>query len=139
MWWKRQRKIAVALTCADWRLHHQKVELNARLAKLSRVDGVDLICVPGPDGLTKAERAREWAVVVEQIKFLIHVHAPKALIVLAHQRCAGHPVGDTEHETDAPGAAKALKAATEFAGPVRAMVAAYRSDKAWSLKTLAEY
>ena len=139
MWWKRRRKIAVALTCADWRLHHHKVELNARLARLWGVHGVDLICVPGPDGLIKADRAAEWAAVVEQIKILIRVHVPKTLIVLAHQHGAGHPVGDAEHEIDSPAAAVALKQATEFTGPVRAMVAIYRSGKAWNLKSIAEY
>lgn len=138
LWGKRHKKLAVILTCADWRLHLKKVDMNARMTKLLGVDGADLICVPGPDGLIKPERAGEWGTAVAQIKLLIGAHAPAAVVVLAHQRCAGHPVSDAEHDRDAVATAEALKAATGFDGPVKAVVAIYRSDTAWDLKTLAE-
>jgi len=75
MWGKKHKPLAVALTCADWRLHQRKVDLNARLAKLLHVEGVDLIALPGPDGLLKPERAAEWKAAVGQIKLLIVAHA----------------------------------------------------------------
>ena len=139
MWGKRRKKLAIALTCADWRLHQRKVDLNARLAKFLGVQGVDLICVPGPDGLGKPGREAEWEVAVAQIGLLIGVHAPQAVVVLGHQRCAGHPVIDADHDTDVAAVAKALKAATGFSGPIKAAVAAYRSDTAWDLKAIAEF
>lgn len=139
MWGTKHKKLAVALTCADWRLHQHKVDMNARLAKLLRVDGMDLICVPGPDGLIKPERAAEWQTAVSQIKLLIGAHAPVVVVVVAHQRCAGHPVTDGEHDGDAAATAKALKEATGFAGPVRAVVAVYQSDTSWDFKPLAEF
>jgi hypothetical protein len=139
MWGKKHKKLAVALTCADWRLHQRKVDLNARLARLLGVNGVDLIAVPGPDGLIKAERQSEWQTAVSQIKLLIGAHAPSVVVVLAHQRCAGHPVSDPEHDADVAATAKALKAETAFTGPIKAIVAVYRSDTAWELKTLAEF
>ena len=139
MWGRKQRKLAVALTCADWRLHQRKVDLNARLAKMLHVEGVDLIAVPGPDGLTKPDRGSEWQTAVAQIKVLIVAHSPHALVVLAHQRCAGHPVSDTEHDVDVAAAAKALKEATGFAHAVHAAVAVYRSDTAWDLKPAGTY
>jgi len=139
MWGKMHKKLAVALTCADWRLHAHKVDLNRRIAGLLHVDGVDLIAVPGPDGLIKAERKGEWETAVAQIKLLIGAHSPHALIVLAHQRCAGHPVSDHEHDADVAKTAEALKSATGFAGPVRAAVAVYHSDTAWDLKTIKEF
>ena len=139
MWGKRRKKLAIALTCADWRLHQRKVDLNARLAKFLGVQGVDLICVPGPDGLGKPGREAEWEVAVAQIGLLIGVHAPQAVVVLGHQRCAGHPVIDADHDTDVAAVAKALKAVTGFSGPIKAAVAAYRSDTAWDLKAVAEY
>ena len=135
-WGRRHRKLAVALTCADWRLHQRKVDLNARVAKMLDVHGVDLIAVPGPDGLTKPERAAEWEAAVAQIKLLIGAHAPHALVVLAHQRCAGHPVSDAEHDVDVAATAKALKEATGFKEKVHAAVAVYHSDTAWDLKPL---
>ena len=139
MWGKRRKKLAVVLTCADWRLHQRKVDLNARLAKLLRAHGVDLITVPGPDGLARPERRSEWQTAVSQIKLLVAVHAPVAVAVVAHQRCAGHPVADADHDVDAAATAKALKAETGFSGKVRAIVAVYHSDTSWDLKPLAEF
>jgi hypothetical protein len=136
MWGKKRKKLAIALTCADWRLHLRKVDMNARLAAKLGVEGVDLIAVPGPDGLIKPERQNEWQTAVAQIKLLIGAHAPRVIVVLAHQRCAGHPVSDAEHVADAAATAKALKAATGFAGPVRAALMVYRSDTSWDLKLL---
>jgi hypothetical protein len=139
MWGKKYKKLAVALTCADWRLHQRKVDLNARLTNFLGVHGVDLICMPGPDGLRKPGREAEWQVAVAQIGLLIGVHAPHAVVVLGHQRCAGHPVNDADHDTDVAAVARALKAVTGFSGPIKAAVAAYRSDTAWDLKAIAEY
>jgi hypothetical protein len=134
MWGKKHKKLAVALTCADWRLHQRKVDMNARLAAKLGVEGVDLIAVPGPDGLIKPERQSEWQSAVAQVKLLIGAHAPRVIVVLAHQRCAGHPVSDAEHDTDVAATAKALKAATGFAGPVRAALMVYHADTAWDLQ-----
>ena len=139
MWGKRHRKLAIVLTCADWRLHQRKVDLNARLAKRLGVDGIDLITVPGPDGLIKAERLSEWQTAVAQIKLLIGAHAPQVVTVVAHQRCAGHPVSDGEHDADVVATARALKEATGFSGPVRALVAVYHTDLRWDLKDVASF
>ena len=139
MFWQRHKRVAVALTCADWRLHHRRVDLNARLARALKVGGVDLIAVPGPDGLLRPDRQAEWAAALGQIVLLIGAHSPSALIVLAHQRCAGHPVSDPEHDTDVASTAKALKTQSAFAGPVLAYVAAYQSDSRWQLKRIGEY
>lgn len=139
MWGSKHKNLAVALTCADWRLHQRKVDLNRRIAKLLKVQGVDLIAVPGPDGLIKAEREAEWMTAVGQISLLVGAHTPVALIVLAHQRCAGHPVSDPQHDTDVAVTARMLKEATRFQGPVHAAVAVYHADSAWDLKPIAKY
>jgi hypothetical protein len=139
MFWRRHKKVAVALTCADWRLHHRRVDLNRRLTKALRVHGVDLIAVPGPDGLATPERRGEWEAATAQIRLLIGAHQPESLAVLAHQRCAGHPVSDEAHDTDVAAAAKALKAETGFAGPVAAMVAVYHTDSKWDLKRIGTF
>jgi hypothetical protein len=134
MWGAKHKKLAVALTCVDWRLHHPNVRLNARLARLLRVHGVDVVTVPGPDGLLRAERQDEWRVALSQVKLLIGIHNPVALLVLAHQRCAGHPVPDGDHDHDVAKTAQALKTETGFTGKVRAAVAIYRSDTSWELQ-----
>jgi hypothetical protein len=138
MFWRRHKKLAVALVCADWRLHQRRVNLNKRLSQLLRIDGVDTIAVPGPDGLARPERATEWQNAVSQISLLIAVHKPAALTVVAHQRCAGHPVGDDEHVHDVMTVAKALKEATKFPGPVVGSIAVYHSDASWGLRKIGE-
>jgi hypothetical protein len=138
MFWNRHKKIAVALVCADWRLHHKRVNLNKRLSRLLGVDGVDTIAVPGPDGLALPERAAEWKTAVSQISLLIGAHKPVSLVVAAHQRCAGHPVDDDRHRADVMIVAKALKEATKFPGPVIAVVIVYHSDARWGLEKIGE-
>ena len=139
MWGRKHKKLAVALVCADWRLHQHKVDMNRRLAKLLDVHGVDLVAVPGPDGLVKPERGAEWQTAVGQIKLLVGAHAPRVLVVVAHQRCAGHPVSDAEHETDVLATAKSLKTETGFAGPVHAILAVYHSDTSWELRPVGQF
>lgn len=139
MFWRRHKRIAVGLMCADWRLHQKSVEFNSRIARQLKVDGVDVIAVPGPDGLTKPEREAEWKIAVAQIKLLIGAHSPQTLTVVAHQRCAGHPVSDEAHDADVAATAKALKEETGFAGPSVAMVATYASDTNWGLKKIATF
>lgn len=138
MFWRRHKKLAVALVCADWRLHNSRVNLNRRVARLLQVDGVDTIAVPGPDGLALPTRSGEWQNAVNQISLLIAVHKPTALTVVAHQRCAGHPVGDNEHTGDVMTVARALKDATKFPGPVVGTVAVYHNDAKWGLQKIGE-
>ena len=42
MFWRRHKKIAVGLMCADWRLHQKSVEFNSRIARQLKVDGVEI-------------------------------------------------------------------------------------------------
>jgi hypothetical protein len=128
---------AVVLTCVDWRLHQRDSDLNGKLCRLLEVRGADMIAVPGPDGLLLPERAGEWAAAVSQFKRVIVVRAPLVLAVVAHHQCIGHPVPDEKHGTDVISIAAALKAETGFAGPIRAIVAVYRSDTAWDLEAVA--
>jgi len=139
MWGRKHKKLAVALVCADWRLHQHKVDMNRRLAKLLDVHGADMVAVPGPDGLEKPERSAEWQTAAGQIKLLVGAHAPLILVVVAHQRCAGHPVSDAEHEADVLATAKALKEQTGFAGPVRAVLMVYGSDISWDFKPIGQF
>jgi len=136
--WRRQR-LAVALTCADWRLHHPRVDAYRRLCHQLGVDGLDVTAVPGPDGLLDPKRAHEWEIVAGWTKLLIGAHQPAKLAVVAHQRCAGHPVNDDQHTHDARETARALKEKVGFARPVVAFVATYVSDARWGIKEVGVY
>lgn len=136
MFGRGHKKLAVAVVCADWRLHHRKTEFNRQIAKVLGVDGVDIVAVPGPDGLLLPEREAEWKAALGQVKLLVGAHTPVALAVVAHQRCAGHPVSDEAHIGDVSKTAEALKKETGFAGPVAALVAEYKSDLSWNVKAI---
>ena len=136
---RRQKKLAVALVCSDWRLHHSKTEFNRKLRTVLRVEGVDYVAVPGPDGLPKPGREAEWKTALDQAKLLISAHAPIVIAVCAHQRCAGHPVSDEAHLGDVAAAAQALKGETGFAGPSHALIAQYRADLRWTVKEVEKY
>lgn len=53
---KESNKIAIGVFCADWRLHQEGVHVNNQIRKLLDVDGVDVIAVPGPDGVCAVEQ-----------------------------------------------------------------------------------
>jgi len=129
--------LALVITCSDWRLHHKRTNFDRRITRLLRVKGIDLIALPGPDGLLKPERANEWQTLLKQAALLIEVHRIRSVALVAHQRCAGHPVSDEQHEKDVVAAAAALKAGLAFDGPVTAAIALYASDTRWSLRQVA--
>jgi hypothetical protein len=134
MFWKTKKSVAVAMTCSDWRLHQRIVDFNGRIAKATGTGQVDLVALPGPDGLLKPERAGEWEAAKAQVKLLADAHHAAALAVVAHQRCAGHPASDGEHDRDVRETAKKLKESLGFSGPVFALVATYKNDRNWGLK-----
>jgi hypothetical protein len=59
MFWSRQKKLAIAMTCLDRCLHWRVVGFNGRIGKAARTGQVDLVALPGPDGLLEPERAGE--------------------------------------------------------------------------------
>ena len=139
MFWSRRKKLAVAVTCADWRLHQPAVDFNRRIGKAVGVKCVDLVALPGPNGLLRPERSTEWNAALGQVKLLAEAHHADSIAVVAHQRCAGHPVSDEEHNVDAATVAKELKEKLGFSGPVHALVATYRSDTKWGLKAVGTF
>jgi hypothetical protein len=131
--------LGVALTCADWRLHRAEVAINARLAKIMNVDGVNLTALPGPDGLLAPERKPDWDAMIRWVKLHIRVHKPVRLAVLAHEHCAAHAVDDATHARDVRATASALKDSTGFPGQVLALLATWNSDIDWGIEELAIY
>ncbi|HEY2032474.1 MAG TPA: hypothetical protein VGH02_02175 [Rhizomicrobium sp.] len=64
-----------------------------------------------------------------QLKLLADAHHATAIAVVAHQRRAGHPVSDGEHDKDVQAVAKSLKESLGFSGPVFPLVAIYTNDR----------
>lgn len=131
------KKLTIAITCSDWRLHQDGVHYNKQLAQLLGADGVDLIVVPGPDGLHKNENASALKVVADAAKLLAGAHNSASIAIVGHYKCAGNPAPDEQHDTDVASAAKALRSAIDFAGPIVAVSTVYHDDLNWSLKEIA--
>jgi hypothetical protein len=135
----QDEKLGVAVACSDWRLHQGAVDFNHRIGEAMGVSRVDLVALPGPDGLLLDARSGEWQAAKGQVKLLADAHHAEAIAVVAHQKCAGHPVDDAQHDKDVAEAAKVLKAALGFAGPAYALVATYKSDSDWGLKEVGRF
>lgn len=130
------KKLAIGLFCSDWRLHQGGVRVSEAVKDLLQVDGVDLIVMPGPDGLAAGSEG-ERAAMVSWFKVLIDAHKPTALAFVAHYTCAGHPVADAEHDRDIEATMRAFKEALGYAGEMVALCATHESDESWPLKEIA--
>ena len=131
------KKYAVAVVCADGRLHQDSVHFNESIRKHLGVDLVDVLAVAGPDGVTKPGREGEKDALVKNLQVLIGAHKPVALAFVAHQACAGNPVSDEEHEVDVKKMLDTLKSSLDFSGEMVALVAQHESDTSWPLKEVA--
>jgi carbonic anhydrase len=131
------KKLAIAITCSDWRLHQDAVHYNKQLADLLGVDGVDLIVVPGPDGIYKEGKEAQLKVVADAATLLAGAHNSVSIAVVGHYQCAGNPVADEQHDADAKATAETLHKVMNFGGPIIAASAVYHSDSEWSLKEVA--
>ncbi len=58
--WGRDKKLGVAMTCSDWRLHQKGVKFIGRVGKAMGWGKVDLVALLGPDGLLLDQRSGEW-------------------------------------------------------------------------------
>ena len=123
---------------ADWRLHQEGVHINNAVKKHLGVDGVDVIALPGPDGLcVKSEFETERDVLLRWLKVLIGAHKPVALAFVAHYNCAGHPVPYAQHDEDIATTMRHYKESLNFKGDMVALCATYENDKEWPLKEIA--
>lgn len=131
------KKYAVAVVCADGRLHQDSVHINESIRKYLDVDLVDILALAGPDGVTKPGREGEKDTFIKNLQVLIGAHKPVALAFVAHQACAGNPVSDEEHEVDVKNMLESLKPELGFSGDIVALVALHESDTLWPLKEVA--
>jgi hypothetical protein len=133
-----KRRLGVAVTCTDWRLHRPAVNLCGRLTRLLKVDYLNMCCVPGPDAMLHPDREADWVIVCDWFKLLIHLQDPVVLALVAHERCLANPEPGPEHERDVQMVAKAVKADTGFPGPIVSFLTVHKTDMRWSLKRLGE-
>src|SRR5438477_5093032 len=94
------KKMGLALVCADGRLQQDCVHYNKQLQEALGVDLVDIVALPGPDGLFKKGREIERKATTSWLKLLINAHHPVAIAIVGHYQCAGNPESDAEHDSD---------------------------------------
>ena len=86
---------ASAISCIDGRVLHPVAEF---LKKKYKVNYVDAITEPGPDGILAANQDK---VAIESIKRRIGIsvgrHGSKHIAVVGHHDCAGNPVDRETH------------------------------------------
>jgi hypothetical protein len=132
------KKIAVGVFCADWRLHQPEVQIVTKVRDHLGVDAVDMLVFAGPEGLVKnPERANEKEGLKNNLNVLIGAHNPTTLVFIGHQKCAGHPVSDEDHEVDVAAMMHTYKDLTQFEGTMVALVATYAADDNWGLMEVA--
>ncbi len=133
-----QKKLAIGVFCADWRLHQEGVHINDKVCKLLDVDGVDVIAIPGPDKVCAVEEyAIERDMLVKWLDLLVGAHHPVAIAFVAHYNCAGHPVTPEQHDQDVEAMLHWYKETLDFQGDMVALSATYENDKSWPLKEIA--
>jgi hypothetical protein len=130
------KKLAIAITCSDWRLHQDGVRYNKQLAEMLGADGVDLVVVPGPDAIYKEEHAEKLKTVADAAALLAKAHNAGSIAIVGHYKCAGNPVEDQQHDEDTAAAAQTLRATLDFSGPIVAVSTVYHDDSKWSLKEI---
>ena len=132
------KKLAVGVFCADWRLHQEGVHINNQVCKTLGVDGVDVIAIPGPDKVcTVDDYAIERDTLAKWLDLLIGAHKPVAIAFVAHYNCAGHPVEPEQHDHDIEKMLRWYKDTLDFKGEMVAFCATYENDKSWPLKEIA--
>ena len=98
---------ATAINCMDGRVQHPVAEF---LKKKYKVDYVDTITEPGPDGILAANQDKA---AIESIKRRVGIstgrHGSKHIAIVGHHDCAGNPVDKETHLAHIRSAIKTVK------------------------------
>jgi len=102
-----EKGFATAINCMDGR-----VQLPVRdfLKKKYKVDYVDMVTEPGPDGILAANQDK---LALESIKRRVDIstgkHGSKHIAIVGHHDCVGNPVDKETHLAHIRGAIKAVE------------------------------
>lgn len=131
------KKLAVGVFCVDWRLHQKSVNIVEKVREHLGVETMDVIAIPGPDGVCNAGREAEVELLKDWLKLLIGAHHPSTIAFVGHYQCAGNPVDNEAHDRDVKRTMEHFKEETKFEGHMMALSATYMSDTEWGLKEIA--
>lgn len=121
-------RFGTAINCIDGRTHQVVIDYMRRN---HGVDGVDMVTLPGADGIFSRERYAEVALAKRAVSISVEKHGSGVIAIVGHHDCAGNP-GDREYHH-----AHLRKAALEVASwnfPVQ-VIGLYVNDK-WEIEEI---
>mgnify|MGYP006172878771 FL=1 len=86
-------KFGTAINCIDGRTQEAVI---GYMKQNQKVDGVDMVTLPGVDGVLSGEHHAEMDLVKRAVTISIERHGSGVVAVVGHHDCAGNP-GDREH------------------------------------------
>ncbi len=86
-------RFGTAINCIDGRT--QEVVIGY-MKRNQNVDGVDMVTLPGVDGIFSGEHHAEMDLVKRAVTISVEKHGSSVIAVVGHHDCAGNP-GDREH------------------------------------------
>jgi hypothetical protein len=102
-----EKAFATAINCMDGRV---QLPVAGYLRKRCKVDYVDMVTEPGPNGILAANKERA---IVESIKKRVVIstgkHGSKHIAIAGHHDCAGNPVDKETHLAHVRSAMKVVK------------------------------
>lgn len=136
---KKPRTPAIAITCADNRLHDPSIV--PQLEQLLASDSVYLMTMPGPEGciLGRKDDPHNYHLLslISDLTLLTKAKNINSIALVGHCDCAGHPVSDRQHELDVCKATQILQnALPETVTVIPLLAYPPTDDKAWSVKLL---
>ena len=89
-----QGTFATAITCMDGRVQKPTSDWTRQYFN---ADYVDTITEAGPDGIMANGPAETIAAIRKRVEISINAHGSKAIVLAAHDDCAGNPVSKEHH------------------------------------------
>lgn len=86
-------KFGTAINCIDGRTQEIVIDY---MKQNQNVDGVDMVTLPGVDGIFSGEHRTEMDLVKRAVTISVEKHGSSVIAVVGHHDCAGNP-GDREH------------------------------------------
>jgi len=86
-------KFGTAINCIDGRTQEIVIDYMKRN---QNVDGVDMVTLPGADGILSGEKHTEIDLVKRAVTISVEKHGSSVIAVVGHHDCAGNP-GDKEY------------------------------------------
>jgi hypothetical protein len=87
-------RFGTAINCIDGRTHEVVID---HMKHSYDVDGIDMVTLPGADGVFNKEKREEISLTRKAVAISIEKHGSRVIAVVGHHDCAGNPVDREQH------------------------------------------